>query len=183
MEDDERFLDVCVRCGSAQTMVQKMKQSEEQTDDCCASCLHPFVRCMITMEVLPLIEFSIDEKKNETDAISIIRRRSSDIIDQHLFNDAIDLLLRESHRKYRPVVVNKEILNSFNGLEVFAVHNPHDGTCRYYKNMIRDVGIATCPSCQHFFQESNFEYEYLKANGCPICFSSLDGKNVSTAST
>lgn len=186
MEDDERFLDVCVRCGSAQTMLHKKKRKhseDKELNDFCDTCLHPFIRCMITMEVLPLIEFTIDTKLSKTDAISIMRACPPDITsNQHLFYDAIDLLLRDSSDtdKYRPVVVNEEILKSFNCLDVFAVHNEHNGSVHYFKNMIRDVGIAICPSCQNFFQERDFEYAYLKACGCPICLSPLDGKNVST---
>lgn len=179
MEDDERFLDVCVRCGSTQTMAPK-KKTEEKGYDVCGYCKHPFIRCMISMEVLPLIEFTLDDQLNQSEAISIIRSDPpGDMTNQHLFYDAIDLLLRNSDGKYRPVVANKEVLMSFNSLDVFAVQNVVNGTYRYYKNMIRDVGIAICPSCQHFFQERDFEYYYLKASGCPICLSPLDGANVS----
>merc|ERR1711998_360323 len=40
---------------------------------------------------------------------------------------------------------------------------------RYYRSLIPEVPIALCPSCNHFFNEDDFEFEVLQKGGCPFC--------------
>lgn len=154
---------------------------DEGGGDYCASCLHPFIRCMITMEILPLIEFTFDAQEvNEEEALSILRNAEPPNNHEQAFHDAIDLTLitNGGRKNYKPIVASREVLMSFDRSDVYSIEMPGNGIRSYFKNMISDVGIAVCPSCQHFFQDREFEYEYLKRNGCPICLSPLSG-NVS----
>ena len=40
---------------------------------------------------------------------------------------------------------------------------------RFFKNVIPDIAIATCASCNRFFPQEDFEFEVLKRGGCPVC--------------
>lgn len=40
---------------------------------------------------------------------------------------------------------------------------------RFFKNVIPDIAIATCASCNRFFLQEDFEFEVLKRGGCPVC--------------
>eukprot|EP00754_Rhynchopus_humris_P012587 Rhum_TRINITY_DN14297_c3_g2::Rhum_TRINITY_DN14297_c3_g2_i1::g.78668::m.78668/K19656/IFT122; intraflagellar transport protein 122 len=91
-------------------------------------------------------------------------------------------------RRYAPVIVDREYLRELKRDEVFVVRWTEslagkDGTIdaqkearlpkelrvRYYRNVVPDLPISLCPSCAHFFNDEDFEFEVLKTGGCPFC--------------
>ncbi len=136
--------------------------------DCCRSCFHPYKRCFITFDILPLIEFQPLDSISHQEALSLICKDPSEEQKQSIFfNESINCTLRDTETPgYAPVRVDRKTLESFNREVIYTT-----GT-QYYKNMIPEIGIAVCRSCNNFFHEEDFEYECLKQDGCPFCRSS-----------
>lgn len=74
--------------------------------------------------------------------------------------------------EYTPFVANTDILRTFRRDEVFIVKQGHGNLPiqnKYYRVMVTGVGITLCSGCQLFFHDEEFEMEYMKGNGCPVC--------------
>jgi intraflagellar transport protein 122 len=74
--------------------------------------------------------------------------------------------------EYLPFVCNAEMLRRFRRDEVFVVRQgfgllPMQN--RYFRVMVQGVGITLCEGCQRFFHDEEYELEYMKGNGCPLC--------------
>eukprot|EP00760_Papus_ankaliazontas_P010181 PhM_4_TR1421/c0_g1_i1/m.66679/K19656/IFT122; intraflagellar transport protein 122 len=76
-------------------------------------------------------------------------------------------------KRFQPVYVDSDNLKQFKRDEIFVQRWPGSETGivrpRYYRNMVPEVSIVQCASCNHFFHEEDFEFECLKSNGCPYC--------------
>lgn len=166
MEDDGTLLTVCFRCGSSQALLQK---ECTQGHDSCSTCFHPFIRCMINYDVLPLIEFRPNDYLDETQTMDIIQSAMGIKKADALFHDTINTALTDIDEGYSPVQVDREILESFDRVDVYVMRCNQSNTVRYFRNMIPDIGVAICHHCCQFFHEEDFEYHYLKQGGCPIC--------------
>eukprot|EP00979_Chaetoceros_neogracilis_P003241 scaffold570_cov142-Chaetoceros_neogracile.AAC.3 len=160
MEDCEDLLTVCFRCGASQSLLRP-------DGDYCSCCNAVIIRCMITFHGLPLIEFVPHASLSAKKALDTITRFST-AYPEKLFHDTINLALTTEINVYHPVEVGSEILESFDRSDVYIVKDSK-GDTKYYKNMIKNVGIAKCPSCFCFFHEQEFEFHCLKEGGCPIC--------------
>jgi hypothetical protein len=58
-EDDEDYRPICYRCGAKNPHLNRPEQrypDDGRGGDRCAACFHPFMRCFVTFDVLPLIE-------------------------------------------------------------------------------------------------------------------------------
>jgi len=161
MEDCKDFLTICVRCGSSQSLLHP-------SGNCCSCCHAVIIRCMITFQALPLIEFVPHASLKYEEVLDIITKQSSLRQTEKIFRDAIHTALSKETNAYHPVEVCRDILESFDRSDVYVVEDSKGGT-HYYKNMIHNVGIANCPFCCCFFHEQEFEYHCLKERGCPMC--------------
>ena len=150
--------------------------------DSCSTCSHPFIRCFVNFDVLPLIEFRPLNSISCQEALGMISKYPSDESASHaLFNDAINFNLCDTEAMgYVPVEVDHKTLASFNREEIYTVRTSLSDDIRFYKNMIPEIGIAVCQNCGKFFHEEDYEYEFLKHNGCPVCKTTTNG-DVSTS--
>lgn len=76
------------------------------------------------------------------------------------------------NESYQPFVVNAEMLRRMRRDEVFVVKAGFETLPvenKYYRVVSKNVGIILCPGCQHFFKDTDYEYECMKGNGCPLC--------------
>ena len=206
----------CYRCGLKSELIAK-----ESTHICheysqpfnllnkgreiCSHCYHPFVRCFLNFNVLPLVEFVPFDGISEEEAKKLLLEKPSkhspssinnddndeERRDDNLFYDAIDktLAYQQEQGRYCLVQVDRTILRSLHHDEIL-ICQPISGQLqnndqciitktRYFKNILPDVGIAYSQSCQQFFNESDFEFSFLKEGGCPIS-RAKDIGNVST---
>lgn len=63
LRDDESILETCFRCGTANPLTAGEK---------CVNCGETFVRSLATFDVLPLVEFKLDEDISEAEAMELI---------------------------------------------------------------------------------------------------------------
>lgn len=159
-------MSVCFRCGSMQLPLQI-------GGDSCNNprCRQPFVRCSITCDILPLIEFKPSLNSNSDEVISLLTCPSNPNL-QHLFDEAVNETLLKPSKGYESVNVTNSCMESLDRSNIYS-----DGN-KYFYNMIPDFGIALCQLCRSFFLEEEFERALLKDNSCPICFENVTG-NVS----
>ena len=176
MEDDKDLLTVCFRCGSCQPLLQK---DWKRGVDSCSSCMHPFVRCMINFDVLPLVEFTPISSLNHDQVLEMIMSSSGGKKEgEDLFSDAINMALTDTENDYSVVEANRKMLELLDRSDIFLRKCAKKKTVQYFKNMIPEIGISICHTCLQFFHEEDFEYSFLKRQCCPVCKSEVV-KNVS----
>lgn len=169
MEDDEALHTVCFRCGSSKPLLRK----EDLGVDVCLTCEHPFIRCMINYDVIPLVEFKSADNFDESQMIEFMQSAKKGGKTDTLFHDAIDKSLARAENGYKAIEIGKDVLETIDRADVFTLYCSKTNAQRYYKNMIPDIGIAVCHNCSQFFHEEEFEYHYLQKGGCPICKTEL----------
>ena len=157
--------------------------SKNSAVDSCSTCSHPFIRCFVNFDVLPLIEFRPHNSISCQEALDLIVKCPPDeSVSSALFNDSINSILSNTEvLHYVPVEVDQRTLESFNREEIYAIRTSSSNDIRFYKNMIPEIGIAVCQNCGKFFHEEDYEYKFLKYDGCPYCKTSAN-ENVSHSS-
>jgi intraflagellar transport protein 122 len=69
---------------------------------------------------------------------------------------------------------DRNMLRSMHKDEVFVFKWPSPGIRnQYYRQMIPDVQVSVCPSCNHLFHEEDFEFAVLRERTCPFCRSEV----------
>lgn len=137
----------------------------------CSTFSHPFIRCFVNFDVLPLIEFRPNRSISCQEALALISKCPPDeSASPALFNDSINFNLSDTEATgYVLVEVDHRTLESFNREEIYAIRTSSSNDIRFYKNMIPETGTAVCQNCGKFFHEEDYEYEFLKHDGCPFC--------------
>ena len=166
-QDQNDLIPICYRCGSANHVFQMDKETK---NDSCFSCFHPFVRCFVNFDILPLIEFQPTNDISYDQAVTFIcdDAASESNLSVALFNNAIDEALSDTEASgYVCVKVDEATLKSLNREDIYVIR---DKNCsRFYRNIIPEIGLAVCQNCSKFFHEEDYEYEFLKQNACPFC--------------
>ncbi len=72
---------------------------------------------------------------------------------------------------YQPIVCTLDMLKALKREEVFIIRSASGLPIPnvYYRNMVPDVAVVLCPSCQKPFHQEDYEFECLKTGGCPFC--------------
>ena len=76
VRDDPDQLPVCYRCSSSNPLLNPF--TDKFTGDVCTNCGHPFIRSFINFDVLPLVEFVLQNGISEMEAMELIRQSNSD---------------------------------------------------------------------------------------------------------
>jgi len=93
--------------------------------------------------------------------------------DEDFLGNEEDLFTRqlmnfEGGGKYKPIRVDAKTMISMKKEEVFVVKSISPGVrSKFYRNMTPDIAVAMCISCEHFFHEEDFEFNYLQQEKCP----------------
>ncbi len=167
-DDDEDLCPVCFRCGSTNDLLRK----GESKGDSCQVCLHPFIRCALTLDVLPLVEFTPVTSLSREDVLCFVKEYKKGREcrgEEDSFHIAINNALVDAGVAYSPVVVNEEILQNFHSSDVHIIEDINNGETKHYKNMIPDIGVAVCNKCCKFFHDVEYEFAFLRDGACPYC--------------
>jgi intraflagellar transport protein 122 len=169
--DNKDLLPVCYVCGSENSLLR------DSSNDSCINCGHPFLRCFLNFDVLPLVEliFEPDDGISNEEAIDLIVNQESPNDPKVMFDKCIQESLQEQNTA---IVVSRDVLASLDREDVFILASKDEAQkCRYFRNLLPEIGIALCQECCHFFHEEDFEFTVLRDGGCPFCGCSLIGKN------
>lgn len=160
----------CYRCGYLNSTIEKDSISQH-IGDSCRNCLHPFQRCFLNFDALPLVEFHPCTSISHEEALAAIcKHPTNETTGNDLFNEAISKTLTVYQGSiYKPVEVNIQTLEALQREDIYVLKR----SSRYFRNMIPEIGLAVCQNCHSFFHEEDYEYAFTKEGFCPVCESKL----------
>ena len=88
----------------------------------------------------------------------------------------------EPSGRFLPPVANREMLLQMEASDVFVVQwGTNAKPTEYYRNMLPEVPIVLCHSCNHFFHEEDWESSTMSKGVCPFCRSPAAGADAGSA--
>ena len=84
--------------------------------------------------------------------------------------------------RFVPPAATREMLLGMEPSDVYIVQNDRKGA-EYYRNMLPDVPIVLCHSCNHFFHEEDWELAVMSKGKCPFCRADATGADAGSAAT
>ena len=164
--------------------------------DYCSYCFAPFIRCGLSFEILPLVEFRQEKKIPADTAIDLIKQGTVEKMKNNILsknkdgvkslkistydeNDNLfDNKLRDSINMkkgegFSIIEIDETILKSLNESDIFIIDQRNVNKTyqvRFFKNRQKDLPITMCKFCFRFFKLEEFENAFLKCgNHCPLC--------------
>ncbi|KAF2899366.1 hypothetical protein ILUMI_06809 [Ignelater luminosus] len=183
--DPEELLPMCYRCSTYNPLAAN--------SNTCINCGQKFVYSYVSFEILPLVEFELDESITDMEAIRLIETPQNEKLQSdngwkqevsethealHLDLDADDMEdpftsrlinFESGTNKFQPVIVNRKTLLSMDSSTVLICKWNSPLRYRYYRNLLPDVQITMCYSCYKFFHVDDFELQVLQKGYCPFC--------------
>ncbi|XP_050537912.1 intraflagellar transport protein 122 homolog [Daktulosphaira vitifoliae] len=155
----------------------------------CVTCKHKFIFSNIKFDVLPLIEFKIEDNISDTEAVKLIQsfyssmndqEQESQIVNNYILNEgehdtSIDpftyklMSFEKEDTAHHSVVVNKATLESLDINSVVVCKWPKPLKFKYYKNLLPGFSVTSCESCFKMFHSDEYEIEVLRLGHCPFC--------------
>ncbi|XP_072181762.1 intraflagellar transport protein 122 homolog [Diadema setosum] len=189
--DAEDVLPMCYRCSTTNPLLNNQGNQ-------CINCSQPFIHSFASFEVLPLVEFHLEEGISDEEAVQLIEMEplkkgrnqgdkwresnSGNIQSMRLDdygtddNDVQDdpfmarlLSFEQGGSEYIPVVVNRSVLKSLDRSHVVIKRWPSPLHYQYFKSIMPDVSVTVCPSCNQLFHTDEYEIQVLQKNHCPFC--------------
>ncbi|XP_050423327.1 intraflagellar transport protein 122 homolog [Adelges cooleyi] len=179
--DNEDLLSMCYRCLTYNS--PGLQQ--------CVTCNHKFIFSYIKFEILPLIEFHVEDDISDTDALKLIHS-SNDVVtsqtNQSKSQDTETLVLDEENpdnsidpftyklinfetegTDRHSVVVNRSTLRTMNVNSVIVCKWPKPLKYKYYRNLLPGFLVTNCENCFKLFHSDEYEVELLRQGYCPFC--------------
>ena len=193
--DDESLVPICYRCSSPNPLVpEDQKAAAAGAPLACTQCHQPFVFSFYSFEVLPVVEFVVADGISDDEAQRLIKndsmvsssrgggdaRGSAQVLsldgdggdgDEDPFTAA---LTNFSGTAYEPVVADRAMLRAMPSSEVIVQRWPAPLHTRYFRNVMPDIAVAHCKSCNRLFDGDNYEAAVLKSHACPFCRAKVD---------
>ncbi|CAI9719013.1 transport 122 homolog isoform X1 [Octopus vulgaris] len=186
--DMEDLQPMCYRCSTTNPILNPKGNQ-------CVNCQQPFVHSFINFEVLPLVEFMIEEDISDEEAVQILNHaiplKKSEPVDKWkaslegnserlVFNDTDEegqdpfigrlLSIEQDGNDFKPIVVSRSILKNMTRSEVYVLEWPKPLRFQFFKTLLPDdVSIIKCLFCQKLFHTDDFELKYLQFGYCPFC--------------
>ena len=188
--DGEQLTPTCPYCGHNNALINT-------NGDYCLFCNAPFIRCGLSFEILPLVEFKPTKEITSDNAIDFIKagtveKMKSNLIstdkvgvrslrvnnagdnDNSLFDRKLnDLISSKKRDVYRILELDEMALKSLNESDIFIIDQRNLNKTyqvRFFKNRKKELAITMCKFCYRFFKLEEFENAFLKCgNHCPLC--------------
>ncbi|EYB81018.1 hypothetical protein Y032_0394g620 [Ancylostoma ceylanicum] len=151
--DAEDLLPVCHRCGLNNPLTCGMN---------CVHCKTAFEHSFATFEILPLIEFTVDEDIPTEEAVSLVE--SEPPLSDSNFNP-----FQNVSKKSTDVRLNRDDLTRLEKGQVIILHLPAPLKTRFLFNQMPSISVSKCPSCNKVFHSDDFEMAVLQEGHCPYC--------------
>ncbi|XP_077972109.1 intraflagellar transport protein 122 homolog [Styela clava] len=178
--DNEDLQHTCLKCSTTNPVLNPR-------GDFCVNCQQPFVHSFSSFEILPLVEFHLEDgvrdeevemllgtdsrldgtNNNEwssADGTAQVLRMDSDESSDPFTSDFIN-----EGDKYVPVIVSHSTLRSLSRREVIIRKWPKPLRWQFFKNCLPDVPISICDSCLQMFHTDDYELMVLQKQQCPFC--------------
>ncbi|CAI4224555.1 unnamed protein product [Auanema sp. JU1783] len=151
--DAEELLPICYRCGLNNSFSCGLQ---------CMHCKTPFVFSFSTFEILPLLEFFVDDNITSIEAKELIEAEPP--LNQEDFHP-----FRTNSKKIERIVLNRDQLLLLEKSVVIVLEYPQPLQYRYFYNVMPTISITTCTSCWKIFHMDDYEMAVLQKGTCPFC--------------
>ncbi|XP_052282617.1 intraflagellar transport protein 122 homolog isoform X3 [Dreissena polymorpha] len=190
----QELLPMCYRCSTTNPLLNPGGSK-------CVNCSQPFVHSFVSFEVLPLVEFVIEDGISDEEAITILdlsvpkpkneekkwqESRTGNMQSLRLGDEQEEeeeeedpfsnklMTFDQGDTQFRPVIVNRKVLKTMSRADVYIRKWPKPLRHQYFRSLLPDVSITMCPSCQKLFHTDDFELQYLQNGHCPFCRHKMD---------
>uniref|UniRef100_A0AAY4D3U5 Intraflagellar transport protein 122 homolog n=1 Tax=Denticeps clupeoides TaxID=299321 RepID=A0AAY4D3U5_9TELE len=187
--DSEDLVPMCFRCSTNNPLMNNQ-------GNVCTNCRQPFIFSASSYEVLPLVQFYLEDGISDEEAVSLIdlevprvERKNSESntnhssqtlkLDESLEGEEEDpftskLSFEQGGSEFVPVMVSRSVLRSMSRRDVLIKRWPRPLRWEYYRSLLPDVSITMCPSCFQMFHSEEYELLVLQHNCCPYCRRPID---------
>lgn len=186
--DSEEMLPMCYRCSTYNPLMTS-------TANCCTNCRQPFVHSFVSFEVLPLVEFQLEPGISDEEAVNLIEaptpvaeetnqtrgwlQSAGDTFQTMQFDDspagikdpftARLMNFENLGDEFEPVVVSQATLQTMEPSAILICRWPPPLRYQFYRNLLPDLQITLCNSCNKVFHVDDFELQVLQKGHCPFC--------------
>uniref|UniRef100_A0A1B6JCB8 Intraflagellar transport protein 122 homolog n=2 Tax=Proconiini TaxID=565685 RepID=A0A1B6JCB8_9HEMI len=183
--DNEDLLIMCYRCSTYNPLLT----NSTVPGNSCTNCRQPFVHSFVTFEVLPLVEFQLESGISDEEAVRLLEAPGSQpeawtqSVDDHSQTLRLDeavanmpdpftarLVTFESEvEQFEPVLVNRSTLQAMEPSTVVVCRWPPPLRYQFYRNLLPELQISVCTSCNKVFHTDDLEMKILQHGYCPFC--------------
>ncbi|XP_070766457.1 intraflagellar transport protein 122 homolog isoform X7 [Enoplosus armatus] len=185
---------MCYRCSTNNPLLNNQ-------GSVCINCRQPFIYSASSYEVLPLVQFYLEEGISDEEAVSLIdlevphtdqrdtRWHDMDNGDMQALrmDDGLDdaeedpftakMSFEQGGSNFVPVKVSRLVLRSMSRRDVLIKRWPRPLNWEYFRSLLPDVSITMCPTCFKMFHSEDYELLVLQHNCCPYCRRPIDEPN------
>ncbi|XP_034446524.1 intraflagellar transport protein 122 homolog isoform X2 [Hippoglossus hippoglossus] len=184
---------MCYRCSTNNPLLNNQ-------GSVCINCRQPFIYSASSYEVLPLVQFYLEEGISDEEAVSLIdlevpQMDDRDANQQDMANELQSLRLDEAADEaefdpftakmsfeqggsnFVPIKVSRSALRSMSRRDVLIKRWPRPLKWEYFRSLLPDVSITMCPTCFKMFHSEDYELLVLQHNCCPYCRRPIDEPN------
>uniref|UniRef100_A0A7N6FL80 Intraflagellar transport protein 122 homolog n=1 Tax=Anabas testudineus TaxID=64144 RepID=A0A7N6FL80_ANATE len=183
---DNEVCMMCYRCSTTNPLLNNQ-------GSVCINCRQPFIYSASSYEVLPLVQFYLEEGISDEEAVSLIdlevpHMDQGDAQLQSLrMDDGFDnaeedpftakMSFEQGGSNFVPVKVSHSVLRSMSRRDVLIKRWPRPLKWEYFRSLLPDVSITMCPTCFKMFHSEDYELLVLQHNCCPYCRRPIDEPN------
>uniref|UniRef100_A0A3Q2NNT8 Intraflagellar transport protein 122 homolog n=1 Tax=Fundulus heteroclitus TaxID=8078 RepID=A0A3Q2NNT8_FUNHE len=171
---------MCYRCSTNNPLLNNQ-------GSVCINCRQPFIYSASSYEVLPLVQFYLEEGISDEEALSLIdlevphtdeaeaRGHNVDSGEEDPFTAKMSF--EQGGSTFVPVKVSRSVLRSMSRRDVLIKRWPKPLKWEYFRSLLPDVSITMCPSCFKMFHSEDYELLVLQHSCCPYCRRPIDEPN------
>ncbi|XP_014607385.1 PREDICTED: intraflagellar transport protein 122 homolog isoform X1 [Polistes canadensis] len=181
--DPEELLPLCYKCSTFNPLLP----IDNNIGSKCIQCGLKFQHSFVMFEILPLVEFELEEGITDQEAEKLIEESlslssTSTTEDQlTVFPNETDLFTArlikyEEKTDDSTVIVGRSVLKSMDPSSVLIVKWPKPFKTKYFRNLLPDLQVVLCKSCLKLFHSDDYELALLRYGHCPFCRTSHTSK-------
>jgi intraflagellar transport protein 122 len=200
--DPEELLPMCYRCST----YNPLASASNRCVNCGQKFVHSYVsfgkylfiwfdtrKCFLFEEILPLVEFMLQEGITDVEAVRLIETPPSDVVKGENWKqemseggETLQLDVVEEEKdpftarlggfesgagdgSYFPVTVNRKTLLAMESTSVLICKWNPPLRYQFFKNLLPELQITMCYCCFKAFHVDDFELQLLQKGYCPFC--------------
>uniref|UniRef100_A0A3B4AJR2 Intraflagellar transport protein 122 homolog n=1 Tax=Periophthalmus magnuspinnatus TaxID=409849 RepID=A0A3B4AJR2_9GOBI len=171
---------MCYRCSTNNPLLNNQ-------GSVCINCRQPFIYSASSYEVLPLVQFYLEEGISDEEAVALIDLEVPRSDQRDTQWDNVDsgeedpftakMTFEQGGSEFVPVKVSRSVLRSMSRRDVLIKRWPRPLKWEYFRSLLPDVSITMCPTCFKMFHSEDYELLVLQHNCCPYCRRPIDEPN------